>query len=274
MDRIIRVFPRRTSMTPTDDMAFIGDPPLFRPEADEVHVSCCFTWDIQEAERLQEAWSLYYDNVKLGGPAISGSAGNFVVGRYVKEGVVITHRGCNRKCPWCLVPEYEGSLKLLPVQEGWIENDNNLLMCPKRHQEAVFEMLRGQKRRVSFPGGLDVRLIDDWVAGQLKTLNIEQVFLAADTEGILSKLEEAVKKLPFLSRRQLRCYVLIAFNGETILEATKRLEAVWKIGCLPFAQLYQPPDEYIKYPYSWRQLARTWSRPAAMFSLRGELEIA
>lgn len=267
MAGLIRVFPRKTNMTPVDDMVFIGDPPLFRPEADEVHVSCCFTWDVDEAYRLQEAWSLYYDDVRIGGPAVSGSHGEFVPGRYVKEGVIITHRGCNRRCPWCLVPIWEGELQLLPIQEGWIENDNNLLACPREHQEAVFEMLRRQEKRVSFPGGLDVRLIDDWVADQLKTLRIEQVFLAADTEGVLGKLEEAVKKLPFLNRRQLRCYVLIAFNGESITEATKRLEAVWKIGCLPFAQLYQPPDKFISYSYQWRQLARTWSRPAAMFAL-------
>ena len=50
--RIVRVFPRRTSATPTDDLAFVGDPPLFLPEADEVHVSCTFTWDRAEARRL------------------------------------------------------------------------------------------------------------------------------------------------------------------------------------------------------------------------------
>ena len=33
--KIIRVFPRRTSLTPVDDMAFVGNPPMLRPEADE-----------------------------------------------------------------------------------------------------------------------------------------------------------------------------------------------------------------------------------------------
>jgi len=257
-------------MTPDDAYAFIGDPPFWRPEADEVHVSVAFTWDIEEGHRLVEAWAQYYPVVRIGGPAISGSRGGFTPGMYVKHGVTITHRGCSRHCPWCLVPEWEGDLKLLDIKPGWIENDNNLLMTPREHQLAVFEMLRGQAKRVSFPGGLDVRLIDDWVAGQLRTLKIEQVFLAADTEGILGKLEEAVEKLPFLSKRQLRCYVLIAFNGETIPEATKRLETVWKIGCLPFAQLYQPPEQFIQYSQEWKALARTWSRPAAIFALHKE----
>ena len=268
--RVVRVFPRRTSMTPVDDLAFVGDPPLWRPRADEVHVSVCFTWDIEEGYRLQEAWSQYYDSVKIGGPAISGSRGEFVPGKYVKEGVTFTSRGCNRRCPWCLVPEWEGDLQLLDIKPGWIVNDNNLLMTPREHQKAVFDMLREQKRSVSFPGGLDTRLIDDWVAEQLKTLKISQVFLAADTEAALEPLERAVKKLSFLSRRQLRCYVLLAFNGETISEASRRLEAVWKIGCMPFAQLYQPPDRYIQYSHEWKALARTWSRPAAMFAMHRE----
>jgi len=139
MDRpIIRVFPRKTSMTPTDDYAFVGDPPLWRPEADEVYVSCTFTWDIEEAHRLQEAWAQHYPVVGLGGPAINGSHDDFVPGEYLKHGVTITSRGCPRRCPWCLVPDYEGDVRTLPIMPGWIVQDNNLLATPKRHQARVF----------------------------------------------------------------------------------------------------------------------------------------
>ena len=34
---IARVFPRKTKATPTDSLAFIGEPPLFLPDADEVY---------------------------------------------------------------------------------------------------------------------------------------------------------------------------------------------------------------------------------------------
>ena len=105
----IRVFPRRTSMTPTDELSFIGDPPLFRSDADEVHISVTFTWDLKEGHRLRDAWANYYDVVKIGGPAINGELPDeFVPGMYVKHGVTITSRGCNRRCPWCLVPDREG----------------------------------------------------------------------------------------------------------------------------------------------------------------------
>ncbi len=264
---IIRVFPTKTSMTPNDAYAFVGDPQLWRPEADEVHISCTFTWNIEEAHRLHEAWAPHYPVVKLGGPAISGNPGEFIPGMYVKHGVTFTSRGCPKHCPWCLVPAYEGNLQILDVKPGWIVQDNNLLATPREHQAQVYAMLRAQRKRVSFPGGLDAGLIDDWVIGQLKAIPIKEVFLAADTRPTIPILYRLRPKLNFLTRRQLRCYVLIAYNHQTILEATEQLEAVWQAGFLPFAQLFQPPDRYIHYPPEWRSLARTWSRPAIMFAI-------
>lgn len=43
--KIIRVFPRRTNATPIDDLAYIGRPDMFA-EADEVHISVSFSWDL------------------------------------------------------------------------------------------------------------------------------------------------------------------------------------------------------------------------------------
>lgn len=265
--RVIRVFPRKTSMTPDDAYAFIGDPPLWRPEADEVHVSVSFTWDREEGHRLAEAWANYYPVVKLGGPAFGDSNGEFVPGVYLRHGITITSRGCPNKCPWCLVPNWEGDLRLLDIKPGWIVQDNNLLATPREHQQAVYDMLRSQGRRVSFPGGLDARLLDGWVANQLRTLPIKEIFTAADTKAGIPILYKIRPKLDFLTKRQRRCYVLIAHPGERIEEAKDRLEAVWQAGFLPFAQLYQPSDRYIDYVHKWKALARTWSRPAAMFAM-------
>lgn len=270
MMRVIRVFPRKTSMTPTDSYAFVGDPPLWMPEADLVHVSVTFTWDKEEGHRLAEAWGHFYP-IRLGGPAFGDSNGDFAPGIYLKPGVTITSRGCPRKCPWCLVPEYEGQLRTLPIQPGWIIQDNNLLATSKEHQTEVFAMLRSQKRAVSFPGGLDARLVTDWTIEQLQTLKIRQAFFAADSKGAISTIRKLRGRLDFLTRRQLRCYVLIAYGDETCQEAVERLEAVWNAGFLPFAQLYQPPEQWIDYTPKWKALARTWSRPAAMFAMhKGE----
>jgi len=257
-------------MTPTDELAFVGDPPLMRPDADEVHVSVTFTWDIAVGQRLQQAWAQYYPNVLLGGPAFGDAGGEFVPGLYLRQGVTITSRGCKRRCPWCLVPEREGRLRLLEIQPGHNVQDNNLLQTGRPHMDQVFGMLRTLKEKAVFSGGLDPRLVDDWVAEQLQGTRIEQVFLSADTPQALRPLEEALARLSFLKRKQLRCYVMIGYCGESITAATRRLEAVWDLGCIPFAQLYQPvfaqlyqpADHYMTYSLEWRRLARQWSRPA------------
>jgi len=268
---VLRVFPHRTAMTPNDEMSFIGDPPLWRPEADEVHVSVTFTWDVDRAKALAEAWGQYYPVVRLGGPALASRTDGFEAGLYVKSGVTFTSRGCNHRCPWCRVPVIEGQLRLLdPVQPGHIIQDNNFLQCGRHHRQKVYEMLQAQSKAAVFSGGLESSLVTDEVAAELREIRIDHIFLAADTASALKPLESAVGRLQFLSRNKLRCYVLIAFNGETIEDARRRLEAVWDIGCLPFAQLYQPAGECrIKYSDEWRTLNRKWSRPAIMKASSG-----
>ena len=47
---------------------------------------------------------------------------------YMKPGYVITSRGCPNRCWFCAVPKREGyQLRELPVTDGWIVADDNLL---------------------------------------------------------------------------------------------------------------------------------------------------
>lgn len=55
--KIIRVFPRRTNATPDDENVRINTTPYFDDEADEVHVSVAFTYDMKRAEWLANQWS-------------------------------------------------------------------------------------------------------------------------------------------------------------------------------------------------------------------------
>lgn len=271
--KILRVFPRRTSFTPQDDLSFVGDPPsrLIRPEADEVHVSCTLTWDRAKAERLALAWGQYYP-VKLGGCALGSETDGFTPGMYVRRGITFTSRGCNNRCPWCLVPEREGRLFELPIQEGNVLKDNNILQCSRGHLTNVFAMLRKQ-HQVELSGGLDSRLLTEEIASEIRALRLRQVFLAADTKEAIRPLRKAVALLQ-LPRNKVRCYVLLKFNkSETLSDARARMELVWEAGAMPFAQLYQPPDEWIDYPWEWTDFARTWSRPAAMKAAMKSMEL-
>lgn len=258
---VIRVFSRRTSATPVDNMAFVGNPPMIRPEAEEVHISCTFTWDIEYSKYLADAWGQYYPAVKLGGVAFNDKANGFVPGMYVKQGITFTSRGCNNQCPWCLVWKREGKLRGLPIVEGNKIQDNNLLQCSPQHIEKVFQMLKGQ-REIDLIGGLDSRLITDDIAEQIRSLRIKQIFLAADTKESINQLRTAIKKLQ-MPRDKIRCYALLKFNpNETISEATERMLQIWEAGAMPFPQLYQPENR-IEYPVEWKRFQRTWCRPAA-----------
>ncbi len=255
-------------MLPQDDFSFVGDPPLsaFRPLADEVHVSCAFTWDIPEAQRLSAAWGNFYP-VRIGGPAFNSPCDGFQPGMYLRTGVTFTTRGCNNNCPWCLVPIREGRLSEIKYfAPGHIIQDNNLLQANRAHIRNVFGMLRTQHKAAVFSGGLQSNLIDDWFTDELRGIRVDSLFLAADTKASLKPLERAINRLSFLGRRRIRVYALIAFGDESLSDAEERLETIWNLGAMPFAQLYQPVDHFVNYSADWKRLVRKWSRPAAMFA--------
>lgn len=277
---LLRVFPNRTSYTPDDDWVRIGEPGLeaVPPEVDRIHVSCTFTWDRDECEELAEAWrsACPWATVMVGGPGCGAPGKRFLPGAYVKFGVSISSRGCPSKCPWCLVPEREGGLRMLSICPGNIIQDANVLAFPRSHFDRLCAMLRTQKR-IRFTGGLDVRRLKDWHMAKFRTIApsaIRELWFAADEEGRMPALRDARQKFrPMLEnysdngRRKMRCYVLIGFGDEAISQAKRRLQNVWEAGFLPFAQIYRPPEgKDHREDADWRALQREWSRPAAMYA--------
>lgn len=244
-------------------MAFVGNPPLFRPPPyHPVKVSVTFTWDIAEGERLYRAWKDYYPDVQIGGPAFGDPGGEFTPGMFVKKGVTITSRGCVRNCEFCFVPEREGKIREYEIKDGWILQDNNILACSEIHQRNVFKMLQRQKKPIDFNGGLDPRLLKEWHIAEFEKLNVHSFWFSCDYPGNERYLHNVADLLKCYPRYKLRCYVLIGHKGETIHEAEKRLNKVYEMGFLPFAQLYQGIDK-VKWSKEWDALQRKWCRPAA-----------
>lgn len=259
---MIRVFPRRTKWTPDDALAFVGRPDLFRPPIQPVRVSVAFTWDIAEGMRLFKCWSDMYPDVKIGGPAFGDPGGEFVPGRFIKPGVTITSRGCIRACGHCFVPSREGmTIRELAIQDGHIIQDNNILACSRPHIEAVFDMLRRQRKGAIFSGGLDVRLLQSWHRDLMDSIRVADLWFACDSPAVMPHLERAAGILDGIPLDKKRCYVMIGFNGEPLADAEARLRKVFNLGFLPFAILYQGPER-IEYSQEWKALAKAWSRPA------------
>ena len=276
--RIIRIFPRRTKATPEDGMAFIGDPGLFVPDADEIHVSCTFTADLPEAERLAKSWSRYGLPVKIGGPATGEAGGDFVPGKYLKFGYVITSRGCPNRCWFCSVWRREGEkIRELPITEGWMLQDDNILATTPEHRRAVFAMLRASskkyRQRIEFTGGLEAARVTAEIAAELKELSPKQLFFAYDTPDDKEPLFEAGKILKAAgftwSSRILRAYVLIGHPKDNLSDADSRLTDTVKAGFLPMAMLYKA-DGY-EPGKEWRKLQREWARPAIAVNLAAQI---
>ena len=273
--RIARVFPRRTAATPNDALAFVGPPPEGIQQPDKVSISVTFTADIPLAEELAEEWGKGV-TVEMGGPALGDRGDDFVPGRYLKHGYVITSRGCPNRCWFCDVPTREGrEVRELPVTDGWNLLDSNLLACSRPHIDGVFEMLKRQTERVQFTGGLEAARLEDWHVSNLWDLRPEQMYFAYDTPDDLEPLVEAGRKLrrADFTRRHLRCYVLIGHPKDTLDGAQARLLEAWDAGFMPMAMLWLPKSGQAR-DGEWKKLQRRWARPAITRKVAKELVTA
>ncbi len=260
MPRIIRVFPRRTKATPDDPLAFVNRPPGLIDEADEVHVSVAFTWDLPAAERLAKQWECVAP-VKIGGPATGKQSGDFVPGLYLKHGFTITSRGCPNKCWFCSVWKREGGIRELPICEGYNVLDDNLLACSDDHIKSVFVMLERQEKRVQFTGGLEAARLKDWHVEGLYKLRIASVNFAYDTSDDLEPLRRAGKMLVEVglitrSNYICRCYVLVGFPKDIFSRAERRIYETMQAGFVPYIMPYRGQDGCLRP--GWGEFRRRW----------------
>lgn len=272
-NKIARVFPRRTAASPDDALAFFGPPPAEGLAVDAIHLSVTFTWDWERAQRLAEAWSKI-GTVSLGGPALNAFGYDFVPGRYLKQGYVITSRGCPNRCWFCTVWKREGQLvRQLPITQGWNVLDNNLLACTDGHIRAVFRMLRAQSERAQFTGGLEAARLLPWHVDELTRLNPEQIFFAYDEPADYEPLRVAGQMLQaagFTFRgKKLRCYVLCGYPTDTLTQAEARMHATIAAGCWPTAMLYR--DGRREQTPEWVRFQRYWFRPANIYARLREM---
>ena len=262
--KIVRVFPRLTNATPTDSLSFIGEPlTLFPPEVDEIHISVTFTYDLDYALFLKREWSKIAQ-VKIGGPATGMRSEEFIPGKYLKKGYVITSRGCRNRCWFCSVWKREGDIRELKITEGYNVLDDNLLACSVDHIIKVFKMLYRQKKqgkRIEFTGGLEAALLKPWHVDCLRDLKPKHMFFAYDTPDDKEPLYEAGKLLlnnGFTKASHcLRAYVLIGYPKDTFQKAEKRLYETIDAGFFPMSMLYR--DEKGEQERDWIHFNTQWA---------------
>ena len=269
MKRIIRVFPRRVMATTPCDQWCRFDEPIFTDEADEVHVSVTWTWDLKRAEQLARAWRCVAP-VSIGGPATGMRGEAFTPGMYIKHGYTFTSRGCPNHCWFCSVWRRDGDIRELPIRDGWNVLDDNLLACSDAHIRAVFAMLARQKRKPEFTGGLEAKRLKPWHVEAMRELRAEQLFFAYDTADYLEPLRAAGKMLLAggftIASHVLRCYVLAGYKGDTFSKADARMTEAYEAGFLPMAMPMRDETTGELDP-TWGKWARE-SRPAIQAAKR------
>jgi hypothetical protein len=275
--RIARVFPRKTELTPDDELVFFKEPPRYGfdkvfEKVDEIHVSCAFTYDMKYAEWLTYQWEVLGLPVKIGGPAYGDYTKEFIPGRYLKKGCTITSVGCHNRCWFCSVWKRAGDLKELEIKDGWILQDDNFLLCSDGHKKAVIEMLKRQKHRPEFRGGLEAKLLSRSDVELFQSVNPKTMYFAYDTPDDYEPLVEAGKMLNEagidVRSRIPYAYVLMGYPKDTMEQAEKRCIDTLKAGFIPFGMLYKDKDG--NEDRAWKRFSRLWARTAIVYERNKE----
>jgi len=185
-----------------------------------------------------------------------------------------TSRGCNYKCPWCIVPEKEGRLRdHAPIEEFWdagdlrlILYDNDFLGSPKYKKNMDF--LIEHQIKVNFHQGLNIRGITERQASDLSVVNSylsnfrdRGAFFAWDRTKDEHKILKGIEKvLQYWPPKYLNFYVLGGFpNGDEFDDLYYRCKVLTDMGIRPYVMPYEKANHEI------RQLKRcislgTWKR--------------
>lgn len=234
--------------------------PLFADGYDTIYASKIF--DFSELPILPDkavvGGSGFDLSVKLD-DAIEGLPPDYSLYPDYDYAIGYTTRGCNRSCPWCVVPEKEGKFHIIQddIRRFWVGQKkimllDNSLNTSEDHFINICNQLIEKKLQTDFNQGLDIRYITDSQAKALSRVRLwKQVHFAWDNIGIEKSVVrgiEILKKHMPLSR--VMFYVLIGFNT-TPEEDLYRVETLRKLGVDPFVMPYVKHDDYQRRFARW-----------------------
>ena len=220
--------------------------PLMIDTSDVVYASCVFRENKEQAERLEA-----YDNTIIGG---SGYDLHSVLPDHIEQvkpriNLGFTTRGCVRKCPFCIVPEKEGGIRiagdLLDLWDGKSKDiivlDNNILAIPSQFFKVCRQAITN-KIRLDFNQGLDHRLLTPEMANALKSTRMKEYRFAYDSVHMFMSVDRTIDMLAEAGIREAIWYVLTGYNT-TIHDDLYRLNHLRDRGHLAFVQRYEKkPD--------------------------------
>jgi hypothetical protein len=188
----------------------------------------------------------------------------------VDEAYGFLTRGCVNRCPWCIVPHKEGSIRPASPLREFIGDkrravllDNNVL-ASDFGLEQIEEIVR-MGISVDFNQGLDARRAcdDAFILDLLSRVKwMNQIRFACDR---MSQMEPVAKCVKELGRRGVKPYRIFVYCLiQDVDDALERINALRKLGVLPFAQPYRVFDNNVEPTNEQKRLAR-WCNHRAIF---------
>lgn len=213
---------------------------------DRVYVSNIFEQNAHRVE-VQGCQAVEYGGIGSRNPEKQLSAVIEAYPPYYAPGEKTTYgfitRGCIRKCWFCKVPKYEGSLKEYNPVEGIVRGvpgevvkflDNNILAYP--HHMDVFHWLIEKGIRCEFNQGLDFRLVNDENLAALARLNYEGEYIFAfDDPKYQPLLDRKIKQIKHHIPKPWKLKFYIYYHPDMDLgQLFDRVEWCRVHECLPY----------------------------------------
>jgi len=235
-------------------------------DPDLVYVSCVFT---KNKTRALSAGRLYPNaKVVVGGTGVSLTITlpdeiEHIMPDYslydCDFSMGFTSRGCIRKCPWCVVPQKEKRIRdhapitefMHPDHDKLILLDNNFLASPKMWNN--LEFIRDHDLKVSFNQGLDIRLLNEKIAGMLADIKYcdwhfttPRLYFSFDLPEIEPQVRRGVEILENagIKPRELMFYVLCGF-ASTHEQNMHRFKVLRELKTDPYVMVYNDIDRRI-----------------------------
>lgn len=162
-------------------------------------------------------------------------------------------RGCNARCPFCLVPEKEGNLNedyatfddFVPAGQQNVKLLDANLLASRNASGLLEEMIR-RDYRVNFSQTLDIRYLTDEVVSlltQVQSVNSRftrpMYYFSCNSLVQASLLREKQALLRRLGRGKVTVLVMFGFD-KTLSEEYAILSTLRDLHLIPFLQEYMP----------------------------------
>jgi len=260
-----------------DQVVYVKGESMYVEEPDKIYVTSIFTYDYHHVVRSIKFYRNLFPKAKiwLGGLAATLIPQYFdnIGVDYIHNGIwdevenevldyslhpeiditiMFTHRGCVRKCDWCVVHRHEPGFSVKEnISQYIVEKfdkiscwDNNSLANPRF--EEVIDVFRKTGKEIDFNQSLDIRLLTEKKAKLLKSIKLYPLRFALDDIKYRDKFLEGVEICKKVGLKQ-ECRVDVLYNfQDTPEDFYERLDAVLAAGWMAYPMLYKPiftPDK-------------------------------